>query len=104
MGLWDPGRWPIGANLTHSRESTKAAERRQTIAHGVSRGGRSAPCAIPSPGRGGRISAQIAGGLRWDTIFRPSGARGIRSLSLEPTAHAVTYFLPALRAYRGRTL
>jgi len=62
MGWWflNPGQRPIGANLTHSRESTKAAGRRQKIAHGVSRGGRSAPCAMSSP-----YSASIMASTNW---------------------------------------
>ena len=49
MGLWDPGCWPTGANLTHSRQSTKGAERRQTIAHGTGRGAGQHPALSPAP-------------------------------------------------------
>ncbi len=69
----------------------EGAERRQTVAHGVSRGYRRAKC--PSPGGAAENFARFVGTSR---SIAPDGARIFSARY--PTAHTVSYDLTPLRS------
>ncbi len=84
--------------LGEGRSAREGAEHRQMIAHGVSRGMGFASGEEPRMGRKRTTGSGL--GDRRDPAA-PSGAWVAHPL--EPTAHAVGYFLPVLRTWKGDT-